>query len=98
MVQWLVSCASTAGDTGSIPGRGTRIPHASQCGKKKKKRFEESQRGEEHIFIPELPAPTSLLLKRMATFFCSKKTSLQTQTSFEPKLILLKISRSAMEI
>ena len=28
---------SNAGDTGSIPGQGTKIPHARQRGKKKKK-------------------------------------------------------------
>ena len=30
-VQWLRLCVSTAGGTGSIPGRGTKIPHAT-CG------------------------------------------------------------------
>ena len=29
-VQCLGLCASTAGDTGSIPGQGTKIPHAPQ--------------------------------------------------------------------
>ena len=33
-VQWLRFCASTAGGTGSIPGQGTEIPHATQCGQK----------------------------------------------------------------
>ena len=28
VVQWLGFCAPTAGDTGSIPGRGTKILHA----------------------------------------------------------------------
>ena len=28
VVQWLGLCASTAGDMGSIPGRGTKIPQA----------------------------------------------------------------------
>ena len=28
-VQWLRFCAATAGDTGSIPGRGTKIPHVA---------------------------------------------------------------------
>ena len=28
-VQWLRLCASTAGGAGSIPGRGTKIPHAA---------------------------------------------------------------------
>ena len=33
VVQWLRLCA---GDTGSIPGSGTKIPHASSPKKKKK--------------------------------------------------------------
>ena len=35
--QWLRLCASVTGGTGSIPGQGTKIPHATQSGKKKKK-------------------------------------------------------------
>ena len=34
VLQWLVLCASTAGGTGSIPGQGTKIPHAMWCGQK----------------------------------------------------------------
>ena len=30
VVQWLRLCPSTAGGTGSIPGWGTKIPHATQ--------------------------------------------------------------------
>ena len=37
-VQWLGLCAPTAGGMGSIPGWGTKIPHAAWCGKKKKKK------------------------------------------------------------
>ena len=32
-----VNCASTAGDVGSIPGQGTKIPHAMSFRQKKKK-------------------------------------------------------------
>ena len=32
VVQWLRLCASNAGGMGSIPGGGTKIPHAVQCG------------------------------------------------------------------
>ena len=28
MVQWLRLCASSSGNTGSIPGQGTKFPHA----------------------------------------------------------------------
>ena len=34
-VQWLGLHASTAGGTGSIPGRGTNIPHAMRHSQKK---------------------------------------------------------------
>ena len=34
-VRWLGLRTSTAGGTGLIPGRGARILHAVQCGKKK---------------------------------------------------------------
>ena len=36
-VQWLTLCTSSEGDTGSIPGQGTKIPRAAQWGLKKKK-------------------------------------------------------------
>ena len=35
MVQWLRLHISSAGDVSSIPGQGTRIPHAGPCGGKK---------------------------------------------------------------
>ena len=35
VVQWLRLCTSNAGRTGSFPGSGTKIPHASWCGQKK---------------------------------------------------------------
>ena len=37
-VQWLRLHASSAGGCGSIPGRGTKIPHAARRGQKIKKR------------------------------------------------------------
>ena len=42
VVHWLRLCAPTAGGTGSIPGRGTKILHAAQRGqtKIKKKKIE----------------------------------------------------------
>ena len=30
VVQWLSLCASNAGGAGSIPGQGTKIPHAME--------------------------------------------------------------------
>ena len=38
VVQWLRFCASNARSAGSIPGWGTKIPHAVQHGQKKKKK------------------------------------------------------------
>ena len=34
-VQWLRTWASNEGGEGSIPGQGTTILHATQCGQKK---------------------------------------------------------------
>ena len=42
-VQWLGLRAFTAGGTGSIPGQGTKIPHAMVRPKKKKKKIEERE-------------------------------------------------------
>ena len=36
-IQWLGLSTSTAGGMGSIPGRGTKIPHAAQHGQKNDK-------------------------------------------------------------
>ena len=38
MVQEFRLCDSTAGDVGSIPGWGTKIPYARWCSQKKKKK------------------------------------------------------------
>ena len=38
VVQWLRLCAAKAGVTGSIPGWGTKILHATWCGKQLKKK------------------------------------------------------------
>ena len=37
-VQWLRFCASNAGGMGLIPGQGTEVPHAAECGQKLKKK------------------------------------------------------------
>ena len=38
MVHWLSLDASIAGNMSLIPGGGTKIPHATQCGQKLKKK------------------------------------------------------------
>ena len=44
VVQWLRFCASTAEDTGSIPGWGTNIPHDLWCGQEKIFNFLKSEK------------------------------------------------------
>jgi hypothetical protein len=39
VVQWLILCASTEWGMGSIPGQGTKIPHAVRHGKKMEKKL-----------------------------------------------------------
>ena len=46
LAQWLRLHAPNAGGKCSIPGQGTKIPHAAWCGQKKKKE-RERLRGEE---------------------------------------------------
>ena len=41
VVQWLRLCTSNAEGMDSIPGQGTKIPHAARCSKKKKKKKKE---------------------------------------------------------
>ena len=48
-VQWLRLCPSTAEDAGSIPGQGTKIPHAIQCDHKKKKKAKTIKLLEENL-------------------------------------------------
>ena len=51
-VQWLRLCASTAGGVGSIPGQGTKIPHASLPGQKIKKKTKTLL--ELYLFVPDV--------------------------------------------
>ena len=37
VVQWLGPCTFNAGGVSSIPGQGTEIPHATECGQKNQK-------------------------------------------------------------
>ena len=43
-VQWLGLRAFTAGVTGSIPGQGTKIPHAAQPSQKERKKERQTDR------------------------------------------------------
>ena len=50
VVQWLELGAFIARVPGSIPGRGTKIPRAVQCGQKEKKRKECQQPPAVNVF------------------------------------------------
>ena len=43
MVQWLRLCASSSGNTGSIPGQGTKFPQASWHNQTKKKKLKQNK-------------------------------------------------------
>ena len=47
MVQWLGLCTSTEGDQDLIPGKGTKIPQATQHGQNLKKEKRENCESEE---------------------------------------------------
>ena len=51
VVQWLGHYASTAEGTGSLPGWGTKILHATQCGGKKKKKLVKNKTKQTLILI-----------------------------------------------
>ena len=52
VVQWLRLHASTAGGMGSIPGRGTKIPHAAWHSHEKKEKD-----GSRHVKVDTLTGP-----------------------------------------
>ena len=52
VAQWLRLCASNAGGVGSIPGQGTKTPHATKHDQKtrtKKKKKQETQRKQKDL-------------------------------------------------
>ena len=78
-VQWLRLCISTAGDTGSISGWGTKIPHAGWCFKKKKKKGQEENGKEvcrmytlswtDNLFSGSLPHPDLVISSKTKQCF-----------------------------
>ena len=68
--------ASTAGDTGSIPHRGTKIPHATKSGQKKKKihktKIQVSICGEKVVYKGSAQF-RSVLSKRQIYLYLKKK-------------------------
>ena len=77
VVQGLRLCADTAGDTGSIPGQGTKIPHALQW-------VERNQKGKEGTqFFPDtstLLRPTTKPTRLLSYFLNSVLSGTNTLT------------------
>ena len=77
VVQGLRLCADTAGDTGSIPGQGTKIPHALQW-------VERNQKGKEGTqFFPDtstLLRPTTKPTRLLSYFLNSVLSGTKTLT------------------
>ena len=79
---------STAGGMGSIPGRGTKIPHATQSSQKKKRKQisgckGEIQEGRPWKIWPGLQKPVRELLYDLATPLLQiylKEVNTETQT------------------
>ena len=61
MVQWLGLCIFTAEGLGSVTDPGTRIPEATGCGQKKKKRTQENN-------LPALMSLYQLSLKEVSSY------------------------------
>ena len=59
MVQGSRLCTSTAGDKGSIPGRGTKIPNAAQHGQKKNRNNSLKTRVIIQIIVDQRPSKSS---------------------------------------
>ena len=57
MVRWLRFCASNAGDTGSIPGQGTKIPQTMWYAPNEVFRAP-SVKGEGAACLPDVSPPT----------------------------------------
>ena len=67
MVQWLGLCAFTPKGLGSIPGQGTKILQAAQCGQNKKKR--KRQMKDLNFFLPQCNF-SCLLTKIQEKVYC----------------------------
>ena len=64
MVQWLSLYSYSAGDTGSIPSRGSKIPHATQPkNKKKKKNLEGAQTFTSSLDLANFWTQVEMILK-----------------------------------
>ena len=59
-VQWLRLRASNADCVGSIPGQGTKIPHATWHSQRKKKERERKEKGDKKQTLMTCPNPTVL--------------------------------------
>ena len=66
-VPWLTLRAPTAGGVGSIPGQGTKIPHATQCGQKTK----QSKKNPEHVIATVVEMGLKLTFSVLCSAFLS---------------------------
>ena len=79
VVQWLRFCTSNAGDEGSIPGQGTKIPHALWPKRKKKK----NQGGNQKSKILHYTVPSCVQTDARGGVYCPRNArSLSPLTGF----------------
>ena len=95
-VQWLRLCASNAGDMGSIPGWGTKIPHAAQGSQsEKKKKVQENQRmwasGESNLKTSSSNSCHCTVVQSCSTLWPPWTAALQASLSFTVSWSLLKL-------
>ena len=69
VVQWLRLYASTAGSTGSVPGWGTKIPHAARWGQKKKVKRNDEINFNNKTLIPNIIFQYEIMIKLLTRYF-----------------------------
>ena len=72
MFQWLRLCTANAGGVGSIPGLGTKIPHAMWNGQKAKLK-KKSIYDQEFAYLFLLPNSSSLCFQNFGTGETAKR-------------------------
>ena len=75
-IQWLGHQAPNTGDTVSIPGQGTKIPHAAWHSQRKKKK--KMGRGHEQIFFHRRYANGNRYLKKCPPSLTTREMQIKT--------------------